>query len=104
MGVLVTGNVRPPLAILISNSRRAKVVLGKEVVYMRCEYNDGLKVNYSGSLLITKGDEVNVFLNEDEIPVTIKDELLEASLHDSRSELRHVAQEVTDILGSNIPK
>jgi hypothetical protein len=78
--------------------------LGKEVRYMRCEYKDGLKVNYSGSLRITKGDEVNVSLNANEIPVTIKEELHEAALHESCGELRLVAQEVTYILGNDIPR
>ena len=69
---------------------------------MKCAYNDGLQVDYSGPLRITKGDEVNVFLNADDIPANIKGVLNEASLHNSCGELRHVAQEVTDILGSNI--
>ncbi len=71
---------------------------------MKCAYNDGLKVDYSGSLRITKGDEVNVFLKADELPANIQGELHEAALHNSCGEVRHVAQEVTDILGSNIPE
>ncbi|KAF0221128.1 MAG: hypothetical protein FD174_626 [Geobacteraceae bacterium] len=71
---------------------------------MRCEYNDGLMVSYSGPLRITKGNEVNVFLNADDIPENIRSELHEAALHDNCGELRHVAQEVTDIIGSNIPE
>jgi len=71
---------------------------------MRCEYNDGFQVDYSGPLRITKGDDVNVFLNADDIPANIKGELYEAKLHTSCGELRHIAQEVTDILGNNIPK
>ena len=71
---------------------------------MRCEYNDGLKVSYSGPLRITKGDEVNVFLTADDIPETVRGELHEAALHGSCSELKHVAREVTDIVGNNIPE
>ncbi len=71
---------------------------------MRCEFNDGLKVDYSGSLRITKGDEVNVFLSANEIPLNIQGELHEAALHDSCGELKRVAREVTDIVGSNIPE
>lgn len=71
---------------------------------MRCEYKDGLKVSYSGPLRISKGNEVNVFLNADDIPESIRGELHEAALHDSCNELRHIAQEVTDILGSNLPE
>jgi hypothetical protein len=69
---------------------------------MKCAYNDGLQVDYSGPLRITKGNEVNVFLNADDIPANIKGVLNDAALHNSCGELRHVAQEVTDILGSNI--
>lgn len=75
---------------------------------MRCEFNDGLQVSYSGPLRIRKGDEVNIFLSPhdiaDEIPVDIQGELLEAALHENCSELRRVVQEVTDIVGRNVPE
>jgi len=35
---------------------------------MKCEFSDGLKVNYSGPLQILKGQEVNVFIKEAKIP------------------------------------
>lgn len=75
---------------------------------MRCEFNDGFKVSYAGPLRIRKGDEVNVFLSPndiaDEIPVDIQGELLDAALHGNCSELRRVAQEVTDVVGSKVPE
>lgn len=71
---------------------------------MRCEFNDGFQVSYAGPLRIKKGDEVNVFLPADEIPTDIQGELLEAVLHENCNELRRVAQEVTDIVGSNVPE
>ena len=71
---------------------------------MKCAYNDGLEVDYSGSLRITKGKDVNVFLQANELPANIKGELQDATLHNNCREVRHVAQEVTDILGSNIPE
>ena len=71
---------------------------------MKCAYNDGLEVDYSGSLRITKGKDVNVFLQANELPANIKGELQDAALHNNCREVRHVAQEVTDILGSNIPE
>jgi hypothetical protein len=37
---------------------------------MRCEYSDGLKVDYSGSLKIIKGAEINVFMKEGVISPT----------------------------------
>lgn len=71
---------------------------------MRCEFNDGLQVSYAGPLRINKGDEVNVFLAPDDIPAYIQGELHEAALHESCSELRYVAEEVTDIVGSYVPE
>jgi len=71
---------------------------------MRCEYKDGFQVDYSGPLRITKGDDVDVFLNADDIPANIKGVLNEADRHNNCGELRHIAQEVTDILGNYIPK
>lgn len=70
---------------------------------MVCKYSDGLKVDYSGSLHITKGKDVVVFLNEEEIPNNFKGELKVAVLHDSCSELRNITLEVTDAVGSYIP-
>jgi len=72
---------------------------------MRCEYkNDNLKVNYSGSLHITNGGKVDIYLHKDEIPTYIREELHLAELHDSCYEMRHIAQELTDILNNDIPK
>ena len=71
---------------------------------MKCVYDDGLQVDYTGSLSITKGSEVNVFLKANEIPAGIKGELVDAVRANSCGELRHVAQEVTDVVGSTIPK
>jgi hypothetical protein len=71
---------------------------------MKCAYDDGLKVDYAGSLRITQGKDVNVFLRANELPANIKGELEDAALRNSCREVRHVAQEVTDILGSNIPE
>ncbi len=47
---------------------------------MRCEFNDGLKVSYSGSLPINKGIELNVYLSANEIPSDIHGELHEATM------------------------
>ena len=71
---------------------------------MRCEYNDGLRVSYCGALRINKGNEINVYLDQEEIPADIRGELHEAALHDSCGELRHVAEEVTDEFGTNLPE
>jgi len=71
---------------------------------MKCQYDDELQVDYAGSLRITKGDGVNVYLSASDIPETIKGELEAAALHDSCGELRHAAQEVTDTVGGNVPE
>jgi len=67
---------------------------------MRCEYSDGLKVNYTGPLQITKGQAVNVFINEACIPGDIKDDLEVALYRNSCSEMRTVAETVTKTFGN----
>jgi hypothetical protein len=67
---------------------------------MKCEYSDGLKVNYSGPLQITKGKEVNVFIKEALIPGGIKDDLEMALFKDSCKDMREVAEKVTKTYGS----
>ncbi len=69
---------------------------------MRCEYNDGLKVDYSGSLRIQKGDEINVFLKEDFISSNIKHDLDSAVSRNSCDDFRKIAQAVTDTVGSKV--
>lgn len=66
---------------------------------MRCEYNDGFNVEYKGSLRITKGDEVDLFVKESFIPANVKGDLEAAALHNSCGELRQAAQEATDTIG-----
>lgn len=58
---------------------------------MRCEYDDGFRVNYSGSLSITKGGEVVLFVKESFIPSAVKSVLEAAALHNSCGELREAA-------------
>ncbi len=69
---------------------------------MRCEYNDGLRVDYSGSLRIQKGDEVNVFIKGDFIPSNIKHDLDSAVSSNSCDDFRKIAQAVTDTVGSKV--
>lgn len=66
---------------------------------MKCEYNDGLKVDYSGPLQIKKGQSVNVFINEARIPEAIKDDLEMALFRNSCREMRTVAETVTKTFG-----
>jgi hypothetical protein len=72
----------------------------KEVLAMRCEYDDGLKVRYTGPLQITKGQEVNVFIKEDLIPGNIKSDLDMALFKNSCGDMRDVAETVTKTFGN----
>jgi hypothetical protein len=69
---------------------------------MICEYRDGLKVHYSGTLQITKGKDVNVLIKEDFIPSNIKSGLDKAASHHSCSDLRKVADDVRATYGNRV--
>jgi hypothetical protein len=65
---------------------------------MRCEYDDGFKVDYSGSLRITKGDEINFFVRKRFIPPKAMGALQAAAKHNNCDELRQAAQGVAGII------
>jgi hypothetical protein len=67
---------------------------------MICEYKDGLKVNYSGSLQITKGKDVNVLIKAGYIPANIKGGLDLAAGNHSCRDMRKVARDVTATFGN----
>lgn len=67
---------------------------------MKCEFSDGLKVNFTGPLQIIKGSEVNVFLKEERIPGEIKSDLEMALYRNSCSAMRQVAEKVTKAYGN----
>ena len=67
---------------------------------MRCEYNDGLNVDYSGYLHISKRNDINVFMDEDFIPANIKHDLNAASQSNNCGNIRKIAEAVTDTVGS----
>ncbi len=71
---------------------------------MRCEYKDGLNVDYAGSLRMKKGNEVNVFLSADDIPAGLRGDLDSAAHHNSCRELRIVADEIAATIGTNLPE
>jgi hypothetical protein len=63
---------------------------------MKCEYNDGLKIDYSGSLTVRKGNEIRgVFAKKDSIPAEFKYVLDKAARDNSCVELRNIVQEIT---------
>lgn len=67
---------------------------------MKCEYSDGSKVNYSGPLQITKGQEVNVFIKEGLIPDDIKQDLDMALYKNSCTDMRAIAETVKKTYGN----
>ena len=67
---------------------------------MRCEFNDGLKVDYSGSLKIIKGAEINVFMKDGAIPEPIKGELDNAAGTFNCGDMRRIARKVTAAVGN----
>jgi hypothetical protein len=66
---------------------------------MRCEFDDGLQVEYSGAgaLRVIKGDEVNLFLKDGCVPEDLRSELEGANL--SCAGLRSVAKKATERFG-----
>jgi hypothetical protein len=65
---------------------------------MKCEYNDGFEVDYSGSLRISKGNDINLTVKGGQINAKCRSDLDAAARHNSCSELRTAAQEVTDTI------
>ena len=59
---------------------------------MRCDYKDGFRVDYSGSLRITEGDEVDLVVKGAQIPANFRSNLDAAASHNSCGELRAAAQ------------
>jgi len=70
---------------------------------MKCTYDDGLRVDYTGSLHISKGKDVDLVLKAEDIPERYKEELEGAVRHNSCGELKSTALKVTDAVGSYIP-
>lgn len=71
---------------------------------MRCDYKDDFKVDYSGSLRITKGDGVDLVVREGQIPAGFKASLDSAVSHNSCHELRAAARGVTETIQQELNK
>lgn len=65
---------------------------------MRCSYKDDFKVDYAGSLHITKGEGIDITVKKDQISSTFKMGLDSAVSHNSCQELRAASRAVTDSL------
>jgi hypothetical protein len=67
---------------------------------MKCEFNDGTRINYSGPLQITKGRDVNIFIKESRIPDDIKSDLDMALFKNSCADMRAIAETVQKMYGT----
>lgn len=65
---------------------------------MKCGYKDDFKVDYSGSLHITKGDGVDLVVKGSDIPTNVKACLDSAVSRNSCHELRAAARSMTKSL------
>ncbi len=66
---------------------------------MKCAYNDGLTVSYTGSVQILKGNEINVYVNESRLSDDMKVDLEMALFRNSCSDMRKIADTVTNTFG-----
>lgn len=71
---------------------------------MRCDYKDDFKVDYSGSLHITKGNGVDLVVKGDQIPANFKACLDSAVSRNSCHELRAAARGVTSSIQEALNK
>lgn len=69
---------------------------------MSYRFDDGTVVDYSGSLRITRGDTVNVYLAEDFVPRRIKEDLAEATRVNNLEKIREIAKLVTNNVGFKV--
>ncbi len=65
---------------------------------MQCDYKDDFKVDYSGTLRITKGDGVNLTVQGSRIPSDFRTRLDAAVSQNDCHELRSVAKEFTSTI------
>ncbi|MHC1698032.1 MAG: hypothetical protein AB9919_08270 [Geobacteraceae bacterium] len=63
---------------------------------MRCEFKDGMKIDYSGSLTVRHGNDIaGSLVKETGLPDTIKNVLDSAVRNHNCTELRKIAEELT---------
>jgi hypothetical protein len=66
---------------------------------MKCTFDDGFEVDYSDSLRIRNGSDINVFLKGSSLTEDIRNDLDRASLSNSCGEMRRLAEAVTERFG-----
>ncbi len=64
------------------------------------EFDDGLMVEYTGSIHIKKGNALNVYIKEGFVPEKIKEDLDLMNRIDS--EVRKLVKVITDVVGTNV--
>ena len=62
---------------------------------MRCDYKDGFKVDYAGTLHISKGRGVDLVIEGGILPADVKSSLDSAVIHNSCHELRAASKVAT---------
>ena len=62
---------------------------------MICDYKDGFKVDYAGSLHISKGKDVDFVIQGSQLPANVKSSLDSAVTHNSCQELRKASWAAT---------
>jgi hypothetical protein len=63
---------------------------------MKCEFKDGLTIDYSGSLRVRRGNNIEgVLVKETGLPDTIKFVLDSAARNHDCNELRKITEEIT---------
>jgi hypothetical protein len=67
---------------------------------MRYEFDDGLVVDYSGNIHITKGETIDLYIEEAYIPANVRDDLKEATRKNSHDDIRKIAVLLTDTVGT----
>jgi len=65
---------------------------------MKCEFDDDCIVDYSGSLRVTKGDDINLFLKKKTVPGGVQS-VFQASVRENDCDkLRKAASELVPLL------
>jgi hypothetical protein len=64
------------------------------------EFDDGMTVEFTGSIFIKKGNDVNVYIKEGFVPLKIKEDLEVMSR--IGSDVRKLVEVITDTVGTNI--
>ncbi len=64
---------------------------------MTCEFKDGVRIDYSGSLRIRKGSEIGGYLVKgDSMPESLKSELDTAARNENCKEIRKISDAIVN--------